>query len=124
MAATSSTTYSSTIQTIWQRKILNKAKGMLYWDKFADTASIGKGSGNTIRINRLLRIPKATEAATSGTLITPSSAKALTSNYMDLTMQNWGDSFAFNEDVDVLSFISRKENQDEIANQMARTLGY
>ena len=79
---------------------------------------------NTIRHNRILQLAKQTTAATNGTLITASDAKALTSNYKDFTMENWGDSFGINEDVDVLSFVSDAQNQEVIAYQMARTLNY
>ncbi len=124
MAATTTTTYASTIQTIWEKELLKVAEGYLIADKFANTSMVGKGEGNTVRVNRILRPANVTSAATSGTLIAPASAKALTSNHIDFTMENWGDSFGFNEDVDVQSFVSDPKNRAVIGNSMARTLDY
>lgn len=124
MAATTTTTYASTIQTKWEKELLKVASGYLIADRDANTRMMGKGEGNTVRINRILRPATVTSADTPGTLIAPASAKALTANYIDFTMEIWGDSYAFNEDVDVQSFVSDKQNMDVIANQMARSLDY
>ena len=124
MAATTTTTYASTIQTRWEKDLLMTADGYLIADKDANTKVMGKGDGNTVRINKILRPANVTTADTAGTLIAPASAKALTSNYIDFNMEIWGDSYAFNEDVDVQSFVSDKDNMDVIARQMADSLDY
>lgn len=124
MAATSSTTYASTLQTKWQKQLLKTAAGYLVADRFANTQVMGVGEGSTVRLNRILRPAKKTSASTAGTLVAASSAKALTSNYIDITMEIWEDSFAFNEDVNIQSFVTSAQNRDVIANHMARTLDY
>ena len=124
MASTSSTTYASTIRTKHILELLKTASGYLVAPRFAVNQKVSKGEGDTVRVNRILRPSKVTSASSSGTLIAPASAKALTSNFKDMSMQNWGDSFAFNEDVDVTSWISQAENRDVVANQMARSLDY
>lgn len=124
MAATSSTTYASAIRTLYLKKLVKTASGMLVASRWANTKTIGRGEGDTVRFNKILRPAKVTAAATPGTLITPSDATALTSNYFEFGIENWGDSFGFNEDVSVTSFIQDKDNRETIANQMARSLDY
>jgi hypothetical protein len=92
--------------------------------QFANHKPVEKGSGDTIRVNRLLRPAKQTSEATSGTLITPSSAKALATNFQDYDLENWGDSFGFNEDVEIASWVSDADNRDVIATQMAQSLEF
>jgi len=97
---------------------------MLVADKFANTSVMGIGEGGTVRFNRILRPAKQTSASSAGTLIVAGDAKALTANYVDIAMEIFGESFAFNEDVNIQSFIAKKENRDVIANHMARSLDY
>jgi hypothetical protein len=103
---------------------LKTAAGYLVASKFANNKMVDKGSGDTIRVNKILRPAKQTTVSTAGTLITDGNAKALTSNYQEMSLEIWGDSFAFNEDVDVTSWISDKDNRDTIARQMAQSLDY
>jgi hypothetical protein len=92
--------------------------------KFANTKRINKGAGDTVRVNRILRPSKQTSEATMGTLIAPASAKNLATNHRDFWLENWGDTFGFNEDVDVTSWIQEKDNRSTIANQMVQSLEY
>lgn len=124
MAATTSTNYTTSIPIKWQKKLLKGAMGRLIGAKWANTDHMGKGEGNTVRINKVLRLAKTTTAATPGTLITASDALNLTSNQLDLVIEHWGASFGFDEDVDVISMITNDANRAVIENQMARTLDY
>lgn len=124
MTQTTTTTYSSAIMTKWEKKLLAVAEGMLLVDKFATNRIMGRGEGGTLKLNRLLRPSKVTSATSEGTLITPASAKALTSNYIELQPEFWGDTFEFTDKVDIVSFISDADNRHVIANQMARSLDY
>jgi hypothetical protein len=119
-----STTYASTIRTKYELELIDTAKGYLVANKFANSKSVGRGEGGTIRVNRMLRPRLQLTASTQGTLITDSSAITLSTNYQEFTLENWGDSFYFNEDVDITSFISDKDNRDQIARQMAQSLDY
>lgn len=122
MATTSSATYSSTIRTYYEKKLVDTAGGYLVADRFANHKMIGRGEGNTVRVNRILRPELQITASTAGTLVTDGDAKALTSNYAEFTQEIWGDSFSFDEDVDVNSFIMDSDNRDTIARQMAQSL--
>ena len=124
MASTNSTTVSSTIRTRHERKLLDIAQGMHVYPKFASKSKMERGAGDTVRWNKILRVSKATSAHTPGTLIPSTSALALTSNYKEASMENWGSSFGWNEDIDVTSYISRPEHQKVIAQQMVNTLDY
>lgn len=85
---------------------------------------IGKGEGDKIRVNRLLRPTKQTSSSSMGTLIAPASAKNLLTNFQDFSLENWGDTFGFNEDVDITSWVSDEDNREVIANQMAQSMDY
>ncbi len=124
MASTSSTTFAGSIPIKWQKELLATADGYLVADKFANTEVMAPATGDRVRINKVLRPAKQTTASTAGTLITASDAKALYSNYMDLTMEIWGDSFAVNEDMTIQSMIQDPQLKDTIANQMTRTQDY
>jgi hypothetical protein len=119
-----STTYASTIRTKYELELLETAKGYLVANKFANSKSVGRGEGGTIRVNRMLRPRLQVTASTAGTLIAPASAITLSTNYQEFAMEIWGDSFSFNEDIDVTSFIKDKDNRDTIARQMAQSLDY
>lgn len=122
MAVTTATTYGSTIRTEHLMKLVETAKGFLVASKFASSKDIEKGAGDTIRVNKILRPALTTSSRTQGTLVTPGDAKALYSNFQEYSLENWGDSFGFNEDVDITSWISNKDNQETIARQMAMSL--
>lgn len=124
MAVTNSTTYASTIRTKYLTKLLKVAQGYLVSDRFANNSMVGKGEGDTIRVNRILRPAKQTTVSTAGTLVTDGDAKALTSNFKEMSMEIWGDSFGWNEDIDVTSFVKNKDNRDVVGNHMARSLDY
>lgn len=120
---TSITTYSSAIETIWKKEILDIAEGYLVIDRWAVSEGIPMKGGNTMRVNRILRPAKKTTAKTPGTLVQADSStiKKLTANYKDFTIEIFEDSFQFDEDVNIVSFISDKKNQHVIANQFARS---
>jgi len=124
LASTSATTVASTIRTKYYTKLLKTAKQYLVQNRFASSKAVSGGEGDSVRVNRLLRPAIQETASTAGTMITESSAKALSSNYQDLSMEIWGDSFAWNEDVDITSFIADKDNRDVIGRQMAQSLDY
>jgi len=118
------TTLASAIKTKWETDLLAKAEGMLVANKFAVSKVMGRGAGGTLRINRLLRPANVTSADTEGYLYDYDDAKQLTSNYLDLTPESWGDSFGFTAEGGIQSFIKDSDNQHEIAGQMARSLEY
>ena len=122
MASTSATTYASTIRTKHLRELVEVAQGMHVASKFASKAKAERGAGDTVRWNKILRAARATTASTQGTLIVPANAQALTSNYKEASLENWGSSFAFDDDI--TSYISKPENQKVIAQQMNNTLDY
>lgn len=122
MPSTNATTYGSTIRTKHETDILRTAAGYLVANRFANNKMVGKGEGDTIRVNRILRPGLQITASTAGELYTDADAKALTSNFEEFSMEIWGDSFAFNDDIDITSYISDKDNQDTIARQMAQSL--
>ena len=123
-SAANTTTLASAIRTKWETDLLAKAEGMLLADKFAVSKVMKRGAGGTLRINRLLRPAKVTSADTEGYLYDYDDAKQLTSNYIDLTPETWGDSFGFTAEGGIQSFISDPDNQHEISMQMARSLDY
>ena len=122
MAVTTSTTYGSTIRTKHELDLLKTAAGYLVANRFASNKMVEKGAGDTIRVNRILRPGLQITASTAGELYTDADAKALTSNYEEFSMEIWGDSFGFTDDVDITSYISDKDNRDTIARQMAQSL--
>jgi hypothetical protein len=124
LAATTKANYASTVRTKHFTELLDIAMGRMPELKFAVSHDVEKGAGDTVRVARLLRPAKTTSAATQGTLIAASSATNLVANHLDLSLQNWGNSFGFNEDVDITSWISMKSSKETIANQMQRTLAY
>ena len=128
MAASSTVTnsdnFAGSIPIKWQTELLKVAAGYLVADKFANTEVMAPATGDRVRLNKVLRPAKQTTASTAGTLIASTSAKSLTSNYMDLVMETWGDSFGFNEDVSIQSIIQDPKIKEVIANQMARSLDY
>ena len=119
-----STTYASTIRTKYYMELLKVAKGRMVADKFAGKSKMSRGEGGTVRWNKILRPTKQETVSTAGTLITAGQASDLTSNYKEASMEIWGDSFKFNEDVQITSFIKDKQNQEVIGNHMARSLEY
>lgn len=122
MSSTTATTYGSTIRTKHEKDLLKTAAGYLIANRFASNKMVGKGEGDTIRVNRILRPGLQITASTAGELYTDADAKALTSNFEEFSMEIWGDSFAFDDDVDITSYISDKDNRDVIARQMAQSL--
>lgn len=116
------TTLSSAEKILYQEEILDKAKSRLIFDRYAYTKPIGRGDGGTYRIQKLLRQPVQTTADTEGYLYGYADAKKFTSESIDLTPENWGDSFVFSRKVPITVFLGDEEYQAEIANQMARTL--
>ena len=122
--STTTTTYSSAVRTKWETDLLAKASGMLVADRFASHKVVGKGEAGTIRFNKILRVAKKTTQDTEGYAYGLADCKSLTTNYKDVTPTKWGDSFAFTDDVSIEAFITDPENQNEIANQVARSLEY
>jgi len=124
LAATTKTNVTSTVRTKYETKILDMVKGMLVAPKFCKPRSVESGGGDTVRVNRMLRTAKVTSVSTSGTRIAGSSAKAFYTNYKEYSMENWGDSFGLDEDVPVTSFLKKPDFQENVANQMSRSLEY
>lgn len=125
MANTTTTTYASTIQTLWRKKLLALMEPRLVLHRWAMTEGVPSGH-NTIRSNRVLRLPKITTAKTPGTLVAmgDGTAKALTSNYLDFTLEIWEGATEINEDVDITSFVGSSKNREMLADQAARSHEY
>ena len=125
MAVTNTTTYASTIQTLWRKQLLAIMEPKLVLHRWAFTEGVPSGH-NTIRSNRILRLPKITTAKTPGTRVAmgDGTAKALTSNYLDFTMEIWEGVTEINEDIDITSFVASSKNREMLADQAARTHEY
>lgn len=121
---TTTTSYSSAKRIKWETELLEKAKGMLLAEKFATTKVMAKGEAGTYRLNRLLRIAKKTTQDSEGTVYDISDSKKLSTNYIDIVPVEFGDSFTFSDDVSIETFITDPDNQEEISNQVARSLEY
>lgn len=122
MAATTMTNLTTANRTMWETGVLAVADGMLVADKFAKTKVIGQRAGGTYVVNRLLRVAPVTSAATFGTLVAGSSAKALVSNKVEVTPELWQDHFGFDDDVDIKAFFTDADYQKTIGQQMANSL--
>jgi len=118
------TTVASTIRTKWETDLLKIAEGRLGISKFATNKVMGRGEGGTLRLSRFLRPAKVTSATSMGQLTTYEDAKAFTTNYIDLTPQKWGESFAIDDQVTLESFLSDDQYKEMVANHMARSLEY
>ena len=124
MAATTVTNVTTSIRTKWETDLLAIADGMLVADKFSNTKVMGRGAGDTLKINRLLRAATTTSAATPGTRVAGSSASSLVSNVVNITPTMWQSHFGFDDDVTLESFLKDKDFQKTIAQQMANSLDY
>ncbi len=126
MASTTSTTVASTIQTLWKKKLLYDIQSELVLPRFGDNESEPVGSGDTRRFNRMLWPARKSTAKTAGTMLPgdDSSVKGLTSNYIDFSMEIWEDAFAFDEDVNIQSFLTNDKKRQIIAQQYVRTMEY
>lgn len=116
--------FSSAERTKWETALIKKAAGRLVAEKFANTKVLGRGEAGTVRMNRLLRVAKKTTADTEGTIYGYTDGKALQTNYIDITPSTYGDSFTFSRENRIDTFIMDEDNQNEIANQMARSQEY
>lgn len=121
---TTTTTYSTAKRIKWETDLLKKAEGRLVVEQFAAKPKVEKGEAGTLRFNKILRIAKQTTADTEGYAYGLADVKYLTSNKKDVTPTRWGDSFGFTDDVSIEAFITDEDNQNEIANQMARSHEY
>ena len=124
MAATTVTNVLTSIRTKWETDLLAIADGMLVADKFSVTKIMGRGAGDTLKVNRLLRAATTTSAASPGTLVAASSATNLVSNVVNITPTMWQSHFGFDDDVTLESFLKDKDFQKTIAQQMANSLDY
>lgn len=122
MASTTATTYSSAIKTVWQDELIAIAQGKTVVDKFAVTKGMAPGAGGTVTFNKVLRPSLQTSTATLGSLITPSSAKGLSTNSISVTPILMQDYFSFDDSIEFKSFISNEDNKKAIGNQMALSL--
>jgi hypothetical protein len=122
LAATSKTNYTSTVRTKYLQKLLKTAGGYLVAHRFASKQKVERGAGDTIRVNKILRPARTTSTSAEGTLVTASSATNLVTNFREFSLENWGNSFGFNEDVEITSFVSDAQNREVIARQMAQSL--
>lgn len=121
---TTTTNYSSAKRIKWETQLLDKAKARLLAEKFATTKVMGKGEAGTYRLNKQLRIAKKTSQDSESTIYGMSDAGKLYTNYRDVTPMEFGDSFGWTDDVGVEAFITNPENQDEVADQFARSMEY
>lgn len=121
---TRTTEYSSAKRIKWETQLLEKAAGKLVIDKFATNKVMGKSEAGTYRLNKLLRVAKKTTQDSESTLYGYADAKKLQTNYIDVTPMKFGDSFGFTDDVSIEAFITDSDNQNEIANQFARSMEY
>jgi len=124
--STTTTTVASTIQTLWKKKLLRDIQSELILPRFGDNESEPVGSGNTRRFNRFLWPAKVTTAKTSGTLLKgdASAIKALTTNYIDFTMEIWESGFGFDEDVNIQSFLTNDKKRQVVVQQYVRSMEY
>jgi hypothetical protein len=83
---------------------------------------LGPGEAGTLRLNKLLRAARKTSQDTEGYVYGLADAKKFVSNYIDVTPEKWGDSFAWTDDTEMTVFIKQPDKMAEVADQMARTL--
>lgn len=119
---TNRTTLASAIKTLFQKEVLSIADGLLVADKFATSKMIGKGEGNTYRMQRFLRPAENTTADTEGTIYGYADAKALTSNYVEVTPSIYSDRFVFTKEASWDSLLTDPDYKMVIANQLARSM--
>jgi hypothetical protein len=120
----STTTLASAIITKHKKTILEKAASRIVAGRFAVLDHEAVGESGTVRWARVLRFPKITTAATEGTLFAESSARDMTSNYIEASPSKFEDAVGIGYEADVTSWIGKKQAQDEIADQIARTCEY
>jgi hypothetical protein len=118
----SRTTVASAIKTQFQRDVIEIADGMLIADKWATNGQMSKGEGNTMRKQRFLRVAENTTADTENTVYGYLDAKALTTNYIEITPNMYSDRFVFSKEVDWDSFLTSDQYKKEIASQLARSM--
>lgn len=96
--------------------------GQLKADKYANKKNVSKGAGGTVRFQRLRRPAINTTAASYGTLLAAASAKAITSEYYEVTPVLYQDAFGIDDGVDYNSLLLNEDFQKLIASQAARSL--
>lgn len=122
MASTSTTTVAGAIRTIFEENVNRFVLGQLKADKYANKKNVSKGAGGTVRFQRLRRPAINTTAASYGTLLAAASAKAITSEYYEVTPVLYQDAFGIDDGVDYNSLLLNEDFQKLIASQAARSL--
>ncbi|MDY0111188.1 MAG: hypothetical protein RBT60_14770 [Candidatus Krumholzibacteria bacterium] len=122
--STTTTNYAPSIRTIYETQILDMAMGRLVVEQDAAKTSVEVGDGGTLHFSKVLRLAKKTTSDTEGYVYDLSDATYLTGQKKTVTPTKWGSSYAFTEETDIDSYISKAQNQEVIANQMARSLEY
>lgn len=122
MATTTTTTVAGAIRTIFEDGVNRYVMGQLKADKFANKKNVSAGAGGTVRFQRLRRPAINTTAASYGTLLGESSAKAITSEYYEVAPVLYQDAFGIDDGVDWNSLLLNEEFQKLIGNQAARSL--
>ena len=122
MTTTTQSTLSSAIQTKFERRLKEKAKGRGVLEKFAKIRTVAKGEGKTVRLNQILRLDKVTSAHTEGATI--SSPKAFTSDYREATVTQYADAVEFSDLAKLNSIVSDDDFMSEVADQVVRSREY
>lgn len=117
MAYTSTTTQASAIQTLYKEKLLPYLKERDIMTRFASKQKMERGSGGTVRWNRLLKVapPSRGNLAETTTTSTP---KAITSNYIEATPETTGDAFQFTKHAKLESLVKDEAFREIITQQI------
>ena len=124
MASITTTTVTTAIKKKWLMDLVKTAQGRLVATRYTQKEPMQKGDGGTLIYNRLLRPSLVTSTSTPGTLVTPSSAKALYSNSIEVTPSLYQDVFAIDDNAKVQTFIGNDKIKNAIANAMAIGMDY
>jgi len=123
LAATTMTTLDSAIQTKFVKKLLEKVKGKMAFPKFASNRKMEQGAGDTVRFNRVRRIPRQTtfNLSEDSTSVTE---QGLTTDYIEATIGFVGDSLKSTRAAQITSILQDSAYMDEVSDQITRTMEY
>ena len=124
MTNTTTTTLASAIITKYEPKLLKEIGENLIFSKFADVDMEGVANNGTVRHNYLLQVPKVTTGRTEGTVLAYTSAKALTSNYLEFSPTVLEDCIAFTQESEFKAMITNDSKRQAVASQIARSCDY
>ena len=123
MAQTNVTTLDSAIQTKFIKKVLDGVKGEIAFPRFASTLAMERGGGDTVRWNRIRRIPRQTSFNLSENSST-TTPKALTTDKIEASIGYVGDSLSGTTASKFTSILEDKAYQDAVKDQIIRTFEY